>query len=120
MGMNTNVIMVIGRLVAEIELKFTSGGKALTEFSLAVGEYKDDVSFFNVTAWDKVAENMDKYTYKGQLLCVMGSLKQNRWKTDDGSNRSKTFINARTVEFLSYKDSDNNQQPQTESEDVQF
>jgi len=101
--MNTNVVTIIGRLVRDVELKFTSNNKSYVNFSIAVNGYRDDeTSFFDVVVWEKTAENVAAYTFKGQLLCVMGSLVQKHWKDRDGNKQNKIQINGRTVEFLSY------------------
>lgn len=97
----------IGRLTKDPELKkVTVRGEATSvcNFSLAVNEGKgdDDVSFFDVTCWGKIADNVAKYCFRGNLVHVSGRLKQDRWDKN-GEKRSKVKINNAMVQFLTPK-----------------
>ncbi|EOQ90304.1 single-stranded DNA-binding protein [Leptospira yanagawae serovar Saopaulo str. Sao Paulo = ATCC 700523] len=104
---NLSYIILDGNLTADPEEKSISGGKSLAHFTVAVNhsQYsqdakdKDDVSFFEVDAWEKLGENCVEYLKKGSKVTVMGNLKQNRWKTPDGESRSKVTVTATTVRF---------------------
>lgn len=108
---NLSYIILDGNLTQDPELKRTNNGKNVTNFTVAVnhsnhfGEEKDadDVSFFEVEAWEKLGDNCSEYLKKGSKVTVMGNLKQNRWKTNDGENRSKVKVVASTVRFDSQK-----------------
>lgn len=98
----------IGRLTRNPELKkvpVRGEETSVCNFSIAVGENKDDASFFDVICWGKIADNVAKYCFRGNRVCVSGRLKQDRWK-DNGENRSKVKINNAMVQFLTPKAKD--------------
>ncbi len=108
--LDMNQWMGIGRLTRDPELKKVKGRDGETSvcnFSIAVGEGKgeDDVSFFDITCWGKVAENVAKYCFRGNLVGVQGKLKQDRWEKN-GEKRSKVKINYAMVQFLTPKAKD--------------
>lgn len=103
MAYDLNTCILIGRLTRDPELRYTPGGDAICKFSIANnrGNRDEDVSFFNVVAWGKIAENVNKYLNKGSQVCVEGSLRQNRWEdSNTGQKRSTVEINAGRVHFL--------------------
>lgn len=101
---NLSHIVLDGFLTGDPELKQLSGGKIVTSFSLAVnhGKTKDgeeDVSYFDIESWDKLAENAAEYLKKGKKATIIGSLKQDRWKNQDGENRNKIKVIASSIRF---------------------
>lgn len=78
-----NNINLIGRLTADAELKYSNKGKAYCNFSLAVNYNKDETDFINCTAFDKIAENIAKYTIKGKNLAISGTLRQGKYNKDN-------------------------------------
>jgi single-strand DNA-binding protein len=65
--MDTNKVILIGRLTRDAELKYTANNKALANFAIAVSGYsKDDVSFFDVRLWGQAAEKLNQYLVKGK------------------------------------------------------
>jgi len=108
---NLSYIILDGNLTQDPEMKNTSLGKSVTNFTVAVnhntysGDEKEqeDVSFFEIEAWEKMGENCSEYLKKGSKVTVIGNLKQNRWKTNEGENRSKVKVVATSVRFDSQK-----------------
>ncbi len=108
---NLSYIILDGNLTQDPEMKNTSHGKSVTNFTVAVnhntysGEDKEaeDVSYFEIEAWEKMGENCCEYLKKGSKVTVIGNLKQNRWKTNEGENRSKVKVVATSVRFDSQK-----------------
>lgn len=103
---NYAYVLVEGNLTADPELKKLSGGKQVCVFSLAVNHYSKtdegdgaEVSYVDVEAWDKQAENCSEFLKKGRSVTIMGNLKQDRWKASDGTSRSRFKIVAMTVRF---------------------
>jgi single-strand DNA-binding protein len=103
---NLNQILLEGNLVKNPELKHTPKGTALCTFSVASNRfYKQDddfqkeVSFFDVTAWTKLAEDCAGELKKGRGVRVIGRLKQDRWQDTEGKQRSKIYIVADHVIF---------------------
>jgi single-strand DNA-binding protein len=110
MAQDLNHVIIIGRLVNDAILKYTSGGMAIANLSLAVNrrvkkgeQWTEEVSFFEVTLWGKTAEGLKPYLLKGKLIAVEGELKQERWEKD-GQTRSKVVINASNVQLLGGND----------------
>ena len=106
-----NTVNLIGNITAEIEMRYTPAGKAVSEFSIAINERYtnsnanklEKVHFVNVTAWGKLAELVAEYKKKGDQVAVSGRLNQDRWTAEDGSNRQRLFVVADTVDFLQSK-----------------
>ncbi|HMA99361.1 MAG TPA: single-stranded DNA-binding protein [Spirochaetota bacterium] len=108
---NFNFSAVEGHLVKDPELKHTKHGNALCKFTLGSnqtykdknGEKVDKANFFDITTWAKVAEACAKYLKKGSRVLVSGNLRKDIWQTDDGSYRSRIYLDGREVNFLSAK-----------------
>ncbi len=111
-----NSVTLIGRLARDPELKETNNNKSVANFTLAVDGYKDSTDFINITCWNKVAENVNKYLTKGSLAAVEGSIKTDSYEKD-GQVKYKTFVNAQTVKFLDSKQASKNED---NSDDVPF
>lgn len=104
-----NKVFVVGNLTRDPELRRTSTGTSVTAFTIAVnrktrgsdGAQKEDVSFVEIKAWEKTAEDVCKFLHKGRLVLVEGRLKQERWEAKDGGGpRSKVIVQASHVQFL--------------------
>jgi len=107
MANDFNNAILIGRITRDSELKYTPSGTAVTKFSLAVNrkrkqgdEYVEEVSFFDITAWAKLAENLSQYLTKGKQVGVCGELRQDRWEDKDGNKRSKVGLTANAIQLL--------------------
>jgi single-strand DNA-binding protein len=101
-----NSVLIEGNLVRDPEFRTTAKGTAVCEFGIASnrrykdgGEPAEEVSFFDVETWGKLAETVNAYCKKGRGVRVVGRLKQSRWQDDEGKNRSKVFVVAEHVEF---------------------
>jgi single-strand DNA-binding protein len=102
-----NKVMLIGRLTRDPELRYTSGGLAMVNFSIAVdrpfkdqqtGERKTD--FFRCKAWRQKAEFVSNYVQKGRLVAVDGRIEMNEYVAQDGTKKYSTDIVADNVELL--------------------
>jgi len=101
-----NRIILIGRLVADPEIRFTQTGVSVANFRIAVdrnfksatGEKETD--FINIVAWRKLAELVGEYVKKGRLIAVEGSLHQRSYQTREGENRTTYEVQADNVQFL--------------------
>ena len=99
-------VFAIGRLTRDAELKYTTGGLAISKFSIACNsrakkgdQWIDEASFFEVSVFGKSAETLNQYLTKGKQIAVQGRMKQERWESE-GQNRSKIVINADSVQLL--------------------
>jgi len=102
-----NKAILLGNLTRDPELKYLANKMAVCSFSIAINEvwFKDDekqerVSYFDCQAWAKMAETVNEYFSKGQPIFIEGSLRQERWETDEGQKRSKVIVNVQRVTFL--------------------
>ena len=98
-----NNVTLIGRLVKDIEIRHTQNGKAVTQFTLAVQESKDDTQFIDCVAWDKTAENMGAYLHKGSLIAVNGRLQKRSYDDSTGRKVYVTEVVCGKVVFLESK-----------------
>ena len=84
--MADSTVTIVGNITRDPELRFTAGGKGIASFGVAVnrrwqqnGEWQEKVSFFNVTAWDTLGENIAASLTKGTRVIVTGRLEQRSW-----------------------------------------
>lgn len=98
-----NKVLLIGRLTRDAELRYTPIGKAVASFTVAVQRNKEEADFINCVAWNKVAENLANYTFKGSLVGVEGSIQTRSYKNNEGKTVYVTEVWAQRVEFLSSK-----------------
>lgn len=103
---NIAYAVIDGNLTTDPELKTINSGKKISTFSVAINhDYKEnekgnqDVSYLDVEVWDRAAENCAEYLKKGRKVTILGNLKQDRWKSSDGSGRSKWKVIATSVRF---------------------
>jgi single-strand DNA-binding protein len=96
-----NTITVVGNVTRDPELRFTQGGMAVANFGVAWNKKKADgeeeVSFFNVSCFRQLAENVAESITKGSRVVVYGMLQQRSWDTPDGDRRSAVEIVADDV-----------------------
>lgn len=100
-----NAAVIMGRLVADPELRATQNGTNVTSFTVAVqrsfaasnGEKQTD--FINVIAWRSQAEFVAKYFKKGQLIALRGSIQTRKYEDKAGQKRSAFEIVANEVSF---------------------
>ena len=96
-----NTVTVVGNVTRDPELRFTPNGAAVTNFSVAwnrKGQNDEDVvSFFDVTCWSGLAENVAESVHKGDRVVVYGRLDQRSWENQEGERRSKVEIVADDV-----------------------
>ena len=113
-----NSVTMIGRLTNEPELRRTQTGTACCSFSLAVKRprAKDTTDFHNFVVWQQGAEYLCQYGHKGDLVGVTGYLSTREWTDKDGNKRKAIEVNCDSVELISSKKSDsNNQTAQTQA-----
>ena len=114
-----NKVLLVGRLVKDLELRVTPSGMAVTRYTLAVsqnyvdknGERKAD--FINCITWGRQAENLSKYCKKGSLISVEGRITNRSYDAQDGTKKYVTEVVAENITFLS-----SNQQNNSSSKNV--
>jgi single-strand DNA-binding protein len=94
-----NTVTLVGNLTKDPELRYTTGGRGVASFGLAVnrrwqqnGEWQEAVSFFNVVAWAELGENAAASLTKGTRCMVTGRLEQRSYETREGEKRNITEV----------------------------
>lgn len=104
-----NNVVLMGRLIADPELKNTNTGLEVCSFCIAVdrrfqkkdGEKQTD--FINVTAWRQTAAFVCKYFRKGQMIALQGSIQTEKYEDKDGNKRTSFKVVADNVSFCGGK-----------------
>lgn len=109
-----NVVALMGRLVADPELRHTPQGVSVTTFTIAVdrsfvrqGEQRQ-ADFIDIVCWRASAEFVCKYFQKGSLIAVNGSIQTRTYQDKNGNNRKAFEIVADNVHFAGSKGSGGN------------
>ena len=99
--MADNTVTLVGNLTRDPELRFTTGGRGVASFGLAVsrryqqnGEWQEQTSYFNIVAWGQMGENAAATLTKGMRVVVTGRLEQREYTTREGDKRTAIEINA--------------------------
>lgn len=111
-----NKVILIGRLTKDVELRYTqTNNTAVASFSLAVnrkfvkpGEERQ-ADFFNIIAWNKLAENISKYLFKGNQIAISGRLETRSWDDPNGQKHYVTEVIAEEIDFIGSKNKQNNE-----------
>lgn len=102
-----NKVILLGRLVRDIDLRYTPSGAAIGSSGIAVtrkfsvnGEKREETCFIDITFFGKQAEVSNQYLQKGSKLLVEGRLKFDQWQDSNGQNRSKHSVAVEVMEML--------------------
>jgi single-strand DNA-binding protein len=106
-----NLQIVLGHLGGDPEMRYTPQGTAVTTFSVAAnhsfnksdGQKTKETEWFNVQAWNKLAEVCSEWLKKGSLVLVLGRTKTQAWNGEDGQKRSRKVVVADRVVFVDLK-----------------
>jgi len=103
-----NSVCLAGNLTADVDLRYTTNGKPVASFDIAInsshkdqsGNKVEDTVFVPITVWAKQAEVCAEFLKKGRPVLIGGRLRQERWLSKDGSKRSRLTVTAQIVRFL--------------------
>jgi single-strand DNA-binding protein len=105
-----NKVIVLGNLTRDPEVRYTTGGTAVCEITLAVNhkwrdnksnQMREEVTFVDVELWGRVAEIAGEYLGKGRPALIEGRLKQEKWTDKEtGKQRSKMKVVGETLQLL--------------------
>lgn len=111
-----NVVAIMGRLVADPELRTTQSGINVVSFRIACdrnfarpGEQRQ-ADFIDIVAWRQQAEFVSKYFQKGSLIAIEGSLQTRQYQDKNGNNRTAVEVVANNISFAGSKNSNGNSQ----------
>jgi single-strand DNA-binding protein len=105
-----NKVILMGNLTRDPEVRYTTGGSAVCDITLALNhqwtdkrsnERKEEVSFIDVTLWGRTAEIAGEYLAKGRPVLIEGRLQQDKWDDKEtGQKRSKLKVVADSMQLL--------------------
>jgi single-strand DNA-binding protein len=106
--MSVNKVILVGRLGRDPETRYTGGGQAVANFSLATDEsYKDKsgerqkrTEWHKIVVWGKQAEIAQQYLKKGSLIFVEGRIQSREWQDKEGQKRTSYEIVATNFRML--------------------
>ena len=116
-----HTIIIVGNLGRDPEMRYTPGGQAVTNFSVATsrkytgsdGTLVNETIWFRISAWGKQAETCNQYLKKGSRVLVEGRLVPDNatggpriWTRQDGTSGSSFEVSAQTVRFLTARGED--------------
>ena len=114
MAGSVNVVVLVGRLTRDPELRATTGGTSVCKLGLAVsdrvkdpttGEWGERPNYFDIDVFGGQGENCAQYLTKGREVAVEGRLRWRSWETQEGQKRSAVSVVANTVQFIGPRDS---------------
>ena len=110
---SVNKVLLIGNLGRDPEVRYTTGGSAVANFTMATtdrwndagtGEKKERTEWHRVVVWGKQAEIAGEYLRKGRQVYVEGSLQTREWTDREGNKRYTTEVKARSFQMLGRRD----------------
>ena len=110
--MSLNKCMIIGNLGRDPEMRYTPGGQAVTQFSVATnrnyrdpqGEWQSETEWFRVVVWGDQGERVAEYLRKGHKVYVEGRIQTRQWEDQSGAKRYTTELIANRVQSLERRD----------------
>lgn len=125
MSHGLNKVMIIGNVGRNPEMRYTPSGKPVTTFSVATNRYwtssegkrREETEWFNVVAWNQLAEVSHQHLVKGQQVYVEGRLQTRRWRDSEGASRTSIEIIANEVIQLGSRRNTDDQEEYNEIEE---
>ena len=114
MAGSVNVVVLVGNLTRDPELRATTGGTSVCRLGLAVnertkdpttGEWGERPNYFDIDVFGGMGESCAQYLTKGRQVAVEGRLRWRSWETQEGQKRSAVSVVANTVQFLGPRES---------------
>ena len=120
-----NRVILVGHLGGDPEMRYTSSGTPVTNFSLATnerwnnqdGERQERTEWHKIVTWSKLAEISNQYLTKGQLVFIEGRIQTREWDDRDGNKRRTTEIVASDMRMMSPRSSDGPRQEQEQKQE---
>ena len=106
--MSFNTIILVGNLGRDPELRYTSGGTPVCQFTMATNERRKDkngdrqdvTTWFRVTLFGRQAETASQYLQKGRQVYIQGRLRDEPWQDRDGKDRHTLEVTADSMQFI--------------------
>ena len=119
-----NVVAIMGRLVADPELRTTMQGNSVCSFRIACDRsyvqqgQERQADFIDIVAWRQQAEFVSKYFQKGSMIAVEGSLQTRQYQDKQGSKRTAVEVVANNISFAGAKRQDSQSVPSYEQQTI--
>lgn len=115
-----NKVILFGRVGKAPEMRYTPGGAAVTNFSIATdfrskgadGEARNETTWHDCVAWGKTAEIIAEHVTQGQQLALEGRIQKRSWEGQDGQKRWRTEVVVERFDFGAKPNGRGNQQHQ--------
>ena len=113
MAGSVNVVVLVGNLTRDPELRATGGGTSVCRLGLAVnertkdpatGEWGERPNYFDIDVFGAQGENCAQYLSKGRQVAIEGRLRWRSWETPEGQKRSAVSVVANSVQFIGPRD----------------
>jgi single-strand DNA-binding protein len=117
-----NVVAIMGRLVANPELRTTTAGHSVCSFRIACDRsyvqqgQQRQADFIDIVAWRQQADFVSKYFQKGSMIAVEGSLQTRQYQDKQGSKRTAVEVVANNISFAGAKRQDSQSVPSYEQQ----
>lgn len=120
-------VTLIGNLTRDPELRFTAGGDAVANFTIAVNErvkqgndwVDGETSYYDATAWRKLGEQVAEHLRKGSRVIVAGKMKIDKYEAKDGTTRTKPVITVDEIgESIRFTRTGSAPRPEPEDDDI--
>ncbi len=107
--MSMNKVLLFGNLGRDPELRYTNGGQAVANFTLATSEKwggkdgkpeQEKTEWHRIVVWGRQAENCQKFLTKGSQALIEGRIQSRDWEDKEGNKRTSTEIVAQRVQFV--------------------
>jgi len=111
---SVNVVVLVGNLTRDPELRATAGGTSVCKLGLAVnerakdpttGEWGERHNYFDIDVFGAQAESCAQYLSKGRQVAIEGRLRWRSWEAQDGQKRSAVSVVANTVQLIGPRES---------------
>ena len=114
-----NKAILVGRLGRDPEVRYTTSGTPVANFSLATdeswtdknGERQRRTEWHQIVVWSRLAEICERYLRKGRLVFIEGQIQTREWEDRDGNRRRTTEIAARNMQMLGSRSDEMGMEP---------
>ncbi len=111
MSRSVNLVVLIGNLTRDPEMRYTPKGSAVTSFGIATnrswttdeGERKEVADFHNIVAWGRLGEICNQYLRKGRKVYIKGRLTSSSWEDNEGNKKSRVEVTAEDMIIMDSK-----------------
>lgn len=121
-----NVVAIMGRLVADPELRTTTQGNSVCSFRIACDRsyvqqgQERQADFIDIVAWRQQADFVSKYFKKGSMIAIEGSLQTRQYQDENGNNRTAVEVVANNISFAGAKRQDGQNAPSYEQQTANY